>query len=113
MAKRARKNRPGGARRRSSAAAARAGARLSVVPRSTRPDTEEELRERLERVRGSLYELYGHLRYFAECPPAHRARLRREIDWPDVGHITSLARSLAEEERFADWVRFNRLVKSA
>jgi hypothetical protein len=83
------------------------------VPRSTKPDTEEELSERLERVRGALYELYGDLRYFAACPPAHRARLRREIDWPDVGHITSLARSLSEEERFADWIRFNRLVKSA
>ena len=112
MAKRARKTRPGGARRKGPSAATRAGARLSVVPRTTRPDTEEELRERLERVRGSLYELYGDLRYDAACPPGHRARLRQEIDWPDVGHITSLARSLSEEERFADWIRFNRLVKS-
>ena len=39
--------------------------------------------------------------------------LREGLEWPDVGHITSMARALAEEERFADWVRFNRVVKSA
>ncbi len=72
-----------------------------------------DLRQRIERVRRGLYGLYADLCYFKTCPPAHRERLRLELDWPDVGHITSLARALAEEERFSDWVRFNRLTKSA
>jgi hypothetical protein len=75
--------------------------------RARRPDTGRELERRLARIRRSLYALYGDLRYFVASPPEHRERLRDGIDWPDVGHITSLARALAEEERLSDWMRFN------
>jgi hypothetical protein len=54
-----------------------------------------------------LYDLYGDLEYFKSSPVEHREALRKGLDWPDVGHITSLTRSLAEEDRFADWLRFN------
>lgn len=113
MAGRARKRKPRGGG---------GGAKLALVPRGPggvgptvgkRPDTETELEARLERVRRALYGIYGDLRYFTTSPASHRERLRQKLDWPDVGHITSLARSLVEEGRFADWVRFNGLVKSA
>ena len=68
---------------------------------------------RVARVKRGLYDLYDELSYFVTCAPEHRERLRRALHWPDVGHVTSLARALAEEGRFGDWVRFNRLVKSA
>jgi hypothetical protein len=64
-------------------------------------------------VRRGLYELHSDLAYFVTSPAGHRDRLREALEWPDVGHITSLARALVEEERFADWVRFNRYVRSA
>ena len=92
--------------------------RLEVVPRPRRvrrrkPDGAAGLEKRLERVRRSLYELHRDLVYFVTSPEGHRERLREALEWPDVGHITSLARALAEEQRFADWVRFNRYTKSA
>ncbi len=71
-------------------------------------DGDAALRRRIERIRRALYGLYGDLEYFKSSPVEHREALRRGLDWPDVGHITSLARSLAEEDRFADWLRFNR-----
>jgi hypothetical protein len=58
-------------------------------------------------VRELVYELYGELRHFARGSPSDRERLRNELDWPDVGHVTSMIRALAEEDRFADWARFN------
>ncbi len=88
--------------------------RIGVHRRASAVDCAvDDLGRRIERVRRGLYGLYDDLCYFKTCPPAHRERLRRELDWPDVGHITSLARALAEEERFSEWVRFNRLTKSA
>ena len=92
--------------------------RLEVVPRPRRarrrkPDAEAALKKRLDRVRRGLYELHSDLAYFVTSPAEHRERLRDALEWPDVGHITSLVRALAEEDRFADWVRFNRYVKSA
>ena len=71
-------------------------------------DSDAALRRRIERTRRALYDLYGNLEYFKSSPVEHREALRRGLDWPDVGHITSLARSLAEEDRFADWLRFNK-----
>ena len=70
-------------------------------------DSRKELVARLERVRNGLYSLYADLSYFETGPPDHRELLRERLNWPDVGHITSLARALAEEDRFCDWVRFN------
>ncbi|MHC5053457.1 MAG: hypothetical protein ACYTKD_01930 [Planctomycetota bacterium] len=98
--------------------ARRKGPDLEVVPRPRRarrrrPDAEAALAERIARVRRGLYELHSDLVYFVTSPAEHRDRLRHSLEWPDVGHITSLARALVEEERFADWVRFNRYVKSA
>ena len=98
--------------KRSSSAAAKRTT-LGIVPRRGRPDTERGLERRLERIRRGLYEVYRDLRYFTTSPVEHRERLRRAIHWPDVGHITSLARALVEEQRFAEWVRFNGLVRSA
>ncbi|MHC4251675.1 MAG: hypothetical protein ACYS9X_21345 [Planctomycetota bacterium] len=94
------------------------GPRLEVVPRPGRAkrgeaDADAALEERLARVRRGLYELHSDLVYFVTSPAEHRDRLREALEWPDVGHITSLARALVEEDRFADWVRFNRYVKSA
>ncbi len=94
------------------------GAKLKVVPpprraRRARPDAKAALAKRIARVRKSLYELHSDLVYFVTSPEEHRERLRETLEWPDVGHITSMARALSEEERFADWVRFNRYVKSA
>ncbi len=102
-----RRARPGEGRRAEAARAAKAGRS------ELRPDKPAELARRVERVRRGLYELYDDLGYFLAAPPEHRERLRRKLDWPDVGHITSLARALAEEERFAEWARFNRYTKSA
>jgi hypothetical protein len=94
------------------------GPKLEVVPRPRRakkkkPDAEAALADRLARVRRSLYELHSDLVYFVTSPAEHREELRKTLEWPDVGHITSMARALSEEERFTDWVRFNRYVKSA
>ncbi len=93
-------------------------AKLKVVPRPRRarrrqPDAKAALAKRIARVRKSLYELHSDLVYFVTSPAEHREQLRHALEWPDVGHITSMARALSEEERFADWVRFNRYVKSA
>ena len=92
--------------------------RPELVPRprkvrARREDGAAELDARIERVARNLYDLYADLRYFVVSPPEHRARLRARLSWPDVGHITSLARSLAEEDRFSEWIRFNRYVKVA
>ena len=65
------------------------------------------LARRVERIRRALYDLYGDLEYFTSSPAEHRERLRQGLDWPDVGHITSLLRSLSEEKRFAEWLSFN------
>ncbi len=94
------------------------GPRLEVVPRPRRAkrgkaDADAALEERIARVRRGLYELHSDLVYFMTSPMEERQKLRDALEWPDVGHITSLARALAEEDRFADWVRFNRYVKSA
>jgi len=95
------------------------GARLKVVRRpkrgrkGSRSDTEAALKKRIARVRQGLYELHSDLVYFMSSPAEHRDELRESLEWPDVGYITSLARALSEEERFSDWVRFNRAVKSA
>jgi hypothetical protein len=94
------------------------GWRPAIVPRprklrSRRTDTNAELDARIERIAGNLYDLYADLRYFIASSAAHRERLRARLSWPDVGHITSLMRSLAEEDRFNEWVRFNRYVKVA
>ena len=93
------------------------GARLKVVKRprrrGSRSDADAALKERIARVRQGLYELHSDLVYFVSSPAEHREKLRESLEWPDVGYITSLARALSEEERFADWVRFNRAVKSA
>jgi len=95
------------------------GARLKVVGqprrgrRKARADADAALKERIARVRQGLYELHSDLVYFASSPAEHREKLRESLEWPDVGYITSLARALSEEERFTDWVRFNRAVKSA
>ena len=83
--------------------------RPAVVRRPpAKADSDAALRRRIERTRRALYDLYGNLEYFKSSPVEHREALRRGLDWPDVGHITSLARSLAEEDRFADWLRFNK-----
>ena len=75
---------------------------------SGKADGRSALEERIGRIRRALYDLYGDLEYFKSSPVEHREALRQGLDWPDVGHITSLTRSLAEEGRFADWLRFNR-----
>jgi len=95
------------------------GTRLKVVRRpkrgrrGSRSDADAALKERIARVRQGLYGLHSDLVYFVSSPAEDRERLRDSLEWPDVGYITSLARALSEEERFADWVRFNRAVKSA
>jgi hypothetical protein len=76
-------------------------------------DTGDQLAARVERVRRALYDLYSELEYFIGSSTEHRAQLRETISWPDVGHITSLARALSEEDRFTEWARFNRYVKVA
>ena len=70
------------------------------------------LRDRIERIRRPLYGLYDEARYFLDSEPEERAGLRAGLDWPEVGHITSLLRALAEEERFSDWARFNSMMKA-
>ena len=75
---------------------------------ATRRASRAALEERIGRIRRALYDLYGDLEYFKSSPLEHRERLRRALSWPDVGHITSLVRALAEEDRFAEWLRFNR-----
>jgi hypothetical protein len=94
------------------------GPKLEVVPRPgrgrSRPaGTAAALEERIARVRRGLYELHSDLVYFMTSPVDEREKLRDALEWPDVGYVTSLARALAEEDRFSDWVRFNRAVKSA
>ena len=75
---------------------------------SRRADGRSALEKRIGRIRRTLYDLYGDLEYFKSSPVEHREALRQRLDWADVGHITSLTRSLAEEGRFADWLKFNR-----
>ena len=75
---------------------------------SGKADGRSALEKRIGRIRRTLYDLYGDLEYFKSSPVEHREALRQKLDWPDVGHITSLTRSLAEEGRFADWLKFNR-----
>lgn len=100
---------PSRARRRKPAAECR----TSVGREGARADADAALAERIARVRRGLYELHSDLVYFVTSPEEHRERLRDALEWPDVGHITSLARALAEEQRFADWARFNGYVRSA
>ena len=84
--------------------------RLLARPRGK---SSEDLERRLSRIERGLYQLYEDLGYFLRSSPEDRQRLRRRLSWPDVGHITSLARALAEEDRFNEWVRFNRVVRRA
>jgi len=70
-----------------------------------------ELAARVARARRCLYDLYAELTWFAEGPAHARDALRAGLSWPDVGHVTSLARALAEEDGFIEWLRFNRLTR--
>jgi len=90
----------------------------ALVPQTRRvkrrpKDSSEELAARIERVERGLYALYEELQYFIASGTDHRDRLRDRLSWPDVGHITSLARALAEEDRFEEWAKFNRYEKAA
>jgi len=92
--------------------------RPALVPRTRRvkrrpKDSPEELSARIERIERGLYDLYDELQYFIASGADHRDRLRDRLSWPDVGHITSLARALAEEDRFEEWAKFNRYEEAA
>jgi hypothetical protein len=103
---------------RAASSAPRTQCDLQVLPkprktRKRRGDSGAELDARIQRIERQLYGLYDDLQYFIASDEDHRGRLRSKISWPDVGHITSLARALSEEDRFNEWVRFNRYVKVA
>jgi hypothetical protein len=87
--------------------------RRARKPRARAAETDAALDARIERAARRMYELYDDLSYFIGSPEGHRERLRSRLSWPDVGHVTSLARALAEEDRFTEWARFNGYAKVA
>lgn len=48
--------------------------------------------------------LEEELRWFKECREELRELLREELDFNDVGYITSLLTMLSDEERFQRWL---------
>lgn len=79
--------------------------------RRRRVATDSELRERILHTERLLRELLAELEWFASGTTLQREALRRHLSWPEVGYVTSLARALVEEDRFSEWLRFNRLTR--
>jgi hypothetical protein len=62
-----------------------------------------EANERSERLKLKLMELEIDLRYFKDSSKEVRDALRRELDWGDVGYLTSLLMMLSSEDQFVRW----------
>ncbi len=59
---------------------------------------------KVQAVEDALYALNDQLEFFKEGSPNSRKILRRQLDGPDVGYVTTLLKALFDEERFQDWL---------
>jgi hypothetical protein len=71
-----------------------------------RIDTMSDLKvakERAEKIKDLLLALEKELRFFRDGSKAERDILRTELDFADVGYVSSLLTMLAEEDKFGRW----------
>lgn len=59
---------------------------------------------RVQAVEDTLYTLNDELQFFKEGSPRSRGILRRRINGPDVGYVTTLLKALFDEETFQNWL---------
>jgi transcriptional regulator with XRE-family HTH domain len=68
------------------------------------PASASDVVSRVQAVEDALYTLNDQLEFFKEGSPNSRKILRRQLDGPDVGYVTTLLKALFDEERFQDWL---------
>lgn len=76
----------------------------------------EEVRERIEKVKYLLIFLEDELEWFRDGTQEVRDILREELDFADIGYISSLMTMLSDENKFKRWLtlttnRFNHFKK--
>ncbi len=59
---------------------------------------------RVQAVEDTIYALNDELEFFKEGSPHSRGILRRRLNGPDVGYVTTLLKALFDEEKFQDWL---------
>lgn len=63
----------------------------------------KDAKEKVQKVKDLLLALEKELRFFRDGSESDRNILRRELDFADIGYISSLLSMMSQEDRFERW----------